>query len=123
MEEFLWVERYRPKRVSDTVLPAELKAVFQQFVDQRNIPNLILAGGPGIGKTTIARAMLEELGCDYIVINGSMNGNIDTPAVPITPTIAKDDATNANSVLPRLTRSIEIGTMAYTISGNKIVNG
>lgn len=78
MEEFLWVERYRPKRVSDTVLPAELKAVFQQFVDQRNIPNLILAGGPGIGKTTIARAMLEELGCDYIVINGSMNGNIDT---------------------------------------------
>ena len=78
MEEFLWVERYRPKRVSDTVLPAELKVVFQQFVDQRNIPNLILAGGPGIGKTTIARAMLEELGCDYIVINGSMNGNIDT---------------------------------------------
>ena len=78
MEEFLWVERYRPKRVSDTVLPAELKAAFQQFVDQRNIPNLILAGGPGIGKTTIARAMLEELGCDYIVINGSMNGNIDT---------------------------------------------
>lgn len=78
MEEFLWVERYRPKRVNDTVLPAELKAVFQQFVDQQNIPNLILAGGPGIGKTTIARAMLEELGCDYIVINGSMNGNIDT---------------------------------------------
>lgn len=78
MEEFLWVERYRPKRVSDTVLPTELKAVFQQFVDQQNIPNLILAGGPGIGKTTIARAMLEELGCDYIVINGSMNGNIDT---------------------------------------------
>jgi len=78
MEEFLWVERYRPKRVSDTVLPAELKVVFQQFVDQRNIPNLILAGGPGIGKTTVARAMLEELGCDYIVINGSMNGNIDT---------------------------------------------
>ena len=78
MEEFLWVERYRPKRVSDTVLPAELKVAFQQFVDQRNIPNLILAGGPGIGKTTIARAMLEELGCDYIVINGSMNGNIDT---------------------------------------------
>ena len=78
MEEFLWVERYRPKRVNDAVLPAELKAVFQQFVDQQNIPNLILAGGPGIGKTTIARAMLEELGCDYIVINGSMNGNIDT---------------------------------------------
>jgi DNA polymerase III delta prime subunit len=78
MDEFLWVERYRPKTVADTILPKELKATFQQFVDQKNIPNLILAGSAGIGKTTIARAMLEELGCDYIVINGSMNGNIDT---------------------------------------------
>jgi DNA polymerase III delta prime subunit len=76
--EFLWTERYRPKTVADTILPAELKATFQQFVDQKNIPNLILAGSAGIGKTTIARAMLEELGCDYLVINGSMNGNIDT---------------------------------------------
>ena len=78
MEEFLWVEKFRPKTVSDTILPAELKATFQQFVDQKNIPNLILAGSAGVGKTTIARAMLEELGCDYLVINGSMNGNIDT---------------------------------------------
>ena len=78
MEEFLWCEKYRPKTVADTILPATLKATFQQFVDQKNIPNLILAGSAGIGKTTIARAMLEELGCDYIVINGSMNGNIDT---------------------------------------------
>ena len=77
-EEFLWVEKYRPKTVADTILPAELKATFQQFVDQKNIPNLILAGSAGVGKTTIARAMLEELGCDYLVINGSMNGNIDT---------------------------------------------
>ncbi len=78
MEEFLWVEKYRPKLVADTVLPKELKDTFQQFVDQENIPNLILAGPAGVGKTTIARAMLEELGCDYLVINGSMNGNIDT---------------------------------------------
>lgn len=78
LEEFLWVEKYRPKTVADTILPAELKATFQQFVDQKNIPNLILAGSAGVGKTTIARAMLEELGCDYLVINGSMNGNIDT---------------------------------------------
>lgn len=77
-KEFLWVEKYRPKTVADTVLPPELKAMFQEFVNQKNIPNLILAGTAGIGKTTIARAMLEELGCDYIVINGSMNGNIDT---------------------------------------------
>jgi DNA polymerase III delta prime subunit len=78
LEEFLWVEKYRPKTVDETILPAELKAVFQQFVDQKNIPNLILSGSAGVGKTTIARAMLEQLECDYIVINGSMNGNIDT---------------------------------------------
>jgi DNA polymerase III delta prime subunit len=78
LEEFLWVEKYRPKTVDETILPAELKAVFQQFVDQKNIPNLILSGTAGVGKTTIARAMLEQLECDYIVINGSMNGNIDT---------------------------------------------
>lgn len=77
-EEFLFVEKYRPKTVKETVLPSRLKDVFQQFVDQKNVPNLILSGGPGVGKTTIARAMLEELGCDYIIINGSMKGNIDT---------------------------------------------
>jgi DNA polymerase III delta prime subunit len=78
LEEFLWVEKYRPKTVDETILPADLKAVFQQFVDQGNIPNLILSGSAGVGKTTIARAMLEQLECDYIVINGSMNGGIDT---------------------------------------------
>jgi DNA polymerase III delta prime subunit len=78
LEEFLWVEKYRPKTVEETILPADLKAVFQQFVDQKNIPNLILSGSAGVGKTTIAKAMLEQLECDYIVINGSMNGNIDT---------------------------------------------
>jgi DNA polymerase III delta prime subunit len=78
MEDFLWVEKYRPRRVADTVLPTNLKNTFQQFVDQKNIPNITLAGSPGVGKTTIARAMLEELECDYIVINASMNGNIDT---------------------------------------------
>ena len=77
-EEFLWVEKYRPKTIEETILPCDLKQTFQQFVDQKNIPNLILAGTAGVGKTTVARAMLEQLGCDYIVINGSMNGNIDT---------------------------------------------
>jgi DNA polymerase III delta prime subunit len=78
LEQFLWCEKYRPKNISDTILPVELKKIFQTFVDQKNIPNLILSGSAGVGKTTVARAMLEELGCDYIVINGSMNGNIDT---------------------------------------------
>ena len=78
-QDFLWVEKYRPKTVSDTVLPQSLKTTFQQFVDQGNIPNLLLSGTAGIGKTTIAKAMLEELGCDYIVINGSDEGRlIDT---------------------------------------------
>ncbi|QMP83868.1 MAG: sliding clamp loader [Caudoviricetes sp.] len=77
-EDFLWVEKYRPKTIEDTILPADLKVIFQQFVDQKNIPNLILSGSAGVGKTTVARAMLEQLDCDYIVINGSMNGNIDT---------------------------------------------
>jgi DNA polymerase III delta prime subunit len=76
--EFLWVEKYRPKTIEDTILPCDLKKTFQQFVDQKNVPNLILSGTAGVGKTTVARAMLEQLGCDYIVINGSMNGNIDT---------------------------------------------
>lgn len=76
--EFLWVEKYRPNTIADTILPVELKTVFQKYVEQKNVPNLMLAGDAGIGKTTVARAMLEELDCDYIVINGSMNGNIDT---------------------------------------------
>ena len=78
LEHFLWVERYRPHTVADTILPADLKAIFQKFVNDKNIPNMTLQGGPGVGKTTIARAILEEIDCDYIIINGSMNGNIDT---------------------------------------------
>ena len=78
MEEFLWVEKYRPKTIEQCILPVELKETFQQFVNNKEIPNLILSGGPGTGKTTVARAMLEEVGSDYIIINGSLNGNIDT---------------------------------------------
>lgn len=77
--DFLWTEKYRPKTVSDTILPDDLKNTFQEFVNQSNIPNLILSGTSGVGKTTIARAMLEELDCDYLVINGSLEGrSIDT---------------------------------------------
>lgn len=78
MEDFLWTEKYRPKTIADTILTPELKAVFQKFVDQKNIPNLILSGTAGVGKTTVAKAMLEELDCDYLIINGSLNRNIDT---------------------------------------------
>ena len=78
-DDFLWVEKYRPHRVADTILPAKLKQTFQTFVDQKNIPNLLLSGGPGVGKTTVARAMLEEMDCEYMIINGSLEGRqIDT---------------------------------------------
>ena len=78
MQEFLWVEKYRPNTLSDCILPDELKSTFQEFVNQQNIPNLLLSGSAGVGKTTVAKAMLEELGADYIVVNGSLHGNIDT---------------------------------------------
>jgi DNA polymerase III delta prime subunit len=79
MEEFLWVEKYRPKTVEDTILPADLKTTFKTFVEKGNIPNLLLTGSAGVGKTTIAKAMLDEIGADYIVINGSDEGRlIDT---------------------------------------------
>ena len=78
LEDFLWVEKYRPKSVSECILPENLKQTFQKFIEQDNVPNLILAGGPGVGKTTVAKAMLNELGNSSYVINGSLFGNIDT---------------------------------------------
>jgi DNA polymerase III delta prime subunit len=78
LEEFLWVEKYRPKNLQDVILPEDTKQIFQQFVDQGNIPNLLLTGSAGVGKTTVAKAMLEMMGADYIVVNGSLSGNIDT---------------------------------------------
>ena len=76
--ELLWSQKYRPQKVSDTILPAKTKKAFQKFVDDKNVPNLLLSGSPGTGKTTAAVAMLKELECDYILINGSLNGGIDT---------------------------------------------
>lgn len=77
-QDFLYTERYRPTTVADTILPADIKASFQQYVDAGEIPNLLLAGSAGTGKTTIAKALCNEIGVDFYVINGSMNGGIDT---------------------------------------------
>jgi len=83
-EDFLWVEKYRPHTIEDTVLPKELKTTFQEFINNKEIPNLILSGTSGVGKTTVARAMLDEIGSDYIIINGSLEGRqIDTLRVEI----------------------------------------
>lgn len=77
-DHILWVEKYRPHKISDCILPEQLKATFQEYVNRKEIPNLILSGGPGMGKTTVARAMCDELECDYILINASLENSIDT---------------------------------------------
>ena len=77
MNEILWVEKYRPLTIEDAILPSELKQTFQQFVDNQHCPNLLLSGSAGCGKTTVAKAMLEQLGCTYMMINGSEESGID----------------------------------------------
>lgn len=77
MQQILWAERYRPQTVADCILPERIKHPFTEYVKQGIIPNLLLAGGAGVGKTTIAKAMCEEVGCDYLVINGSDESGID----------------------------------------------
>ena len=76
-ETFLWVEKYRPKKITDCILPESIKNTFIEFVGQKEIPNLLLAGGSGVGKTTVARALCEQLHADYILINGSEESGID----------------------------------------------
>ena len=76
-QTFLWVEKYRPQKITDCVLPESIKKTFIEFVVQKEIPNLLLAGGSGVGKTTVARALCEELHSDYIIINGSEESGID----------------------------------------------
>ena len=124
MSEFLWVEKYRPKKISECILTEELKNTFTQFLKQKEIPNLLLSGSAGTGKTTVARALCEELHCDYIIINGSDEGRqIDTVRSKIknfasTVSLTEDanhkviiideaDYMNAESVQPALRNFIE----------------
>ena len=78
MSDFLWVEKYRPQLVNDTILPKGLKSVFQKIISTGELPNMLFTGTPGVGKTTVAKALCNELDLDFIVINGSEEGNIDT---------------------------------------------
>ena len=121
MNEFLWVEKYRPQTISECVLPNRLKEVFQSFVDQKEIPNMLLCGTAGTGKTTVARALCNELDCDYIVINGSDESGIDVLRTKIrnfastvsfggkTKVVILDEADylNPNSTQPALRAFIE----------------
>ena len=79
MKKFLWVEQYRPQKIDDCILPANIKKAFEGFVEKGEIPNLLLTGTAGVGKTTIAKAVCDEIGASYIVINGSDEGRfLDT---------------------------------------------
>jgi len=76
-ESFLWVEKYRPKTIDECILPDRIKLIFQQISLEGRIPNMILSGGPGMGKTTVAKALCNEVGCDFLMINGSEESGID----------------------------------------------
>ena len=121
MQHLLWTEKWRPQTINDCVLPDRLKKPFQEYVNQKNIPNLLLTGGPGIGKTTVAKAMCNEIGCDFLVINGSDESGIDTFRVKIKNyassmslaggrkviIIDEADYLNPNSTQPALRNAIE----------------
>ena len=124
MSDFLWVEKYRPKKIQDCILSEDLKQTFLEFVKKKEIPNLLLSGTAGTGKTTVARALCEEIGADYIIINGSDEGRqIDTLRNKIknfasTISLTKEanhkvviideaDYMNAESVQPALRNFIE----------------
>ena len=120
-EQMLWVEKWRPNKISDCILPEAIKSSFQEFVNQNKIPNLLIAGSPGVGKTTIAKALCQEVGCDYIVINGSdengidvLRGKIKNYASSVSLSggrkviiIDEADYLNANSLQPALRNAIE----------------
>ena len=121
-QEFLWVEKYRPKSIEECILPESIKQSFQEFVGQNQIPNLLLSGTAGVGKTTVAKALCNELGADFIVINGSDEGRlIETLRVKIknfastvslsnSPKVVildEADYINADSVQPALRNFIE----------------
>jgi len=78
VEEYLWVEKYRPKTVDDAILPKHLKKTFKEILKTGEIPNLLFTGTAGVGKTTVAKALCNELELDYLLVNGSEEGNIDT---------------------------------------------
>lgn len=76
--EFLWVEKYRPQSIADCILPNSIKSTFKEFIENGDMPNLLLSGTAGTGKTTVAKALCNELGYTSLVVNGSLDRNIDT---------------------------------------------
>ena len=79
MSDFIWVEKYRPQTIEDCILPDSIKKTFKEFLNKGEIPNMLLSGPPGVGKTTVAKALCKQLGADYYVVNGSDEGRfLDT---------------------------------------------
>lgn len=135
-DEFLWSQKYRPKTVNECILPERLKNTFQGYVDRKEIPNLLLVGNQGCGKTSISLALCEQVGCDYLVLNGSSENGIDTFRNKITDyattvslsggrkvvLIDEADYMNANSLQPALRHGIEgfSENCTFILTGNNL---
>jgi len=98
-EMFLWVEKYRPQKIDDCVLPQALKDTFRQYVEQGELPNFLFAGSAGVGKTTIAKALCNEIGAEYLMINGSEESGIDTLRTKIKGFASTVSLTDAKKVV------------------------
>src|SRR4051812_27696306 len=78
LDEKIWYQKYRPTTIADCILPVATKKAFTDFAAKKELPDLLLVGGAGVGKTTVAKAVLNEIGCDYLFINASLHRNVDT---------------------------------------------
>jgi DNA polymerase III delta prime subunit len=98
-EMFLWVEKYRPQKIDDCVLPESLKKTFREYITQGELPNFLFAGTAGVGKTTIAKALCNEIGAEYLMINGSEESGIDTLRTKIKGFASTVSLTDAKKVV------------------------
>lgn len=121
MEQFLWTEKYRPQTIEECILPESMKKTFKEFIDSGELPNFLFCGGAGVGKTTVAKALCNEVGAEYLFINGSEESGIDVlrnkiknfaSSVSLTDSkkvviLDEADYLNANSTQPALRGFIE----------------
>ena len=113
MSDFIWVEKYRPKTIDECILPDNIKKTFKEFLNKGEIPNMLLAGPPGIGKTTVAKALCNELGVDFYVINDQTKEDSSTQYVTTQRTLhllyrcLRRRSTRSSSLMKQITQ----GTM------------
>lgn len=99
MDQYLWVERYRPQTIEECILPDSMKKTFKEFIDSGELPNFLFAGGAGVGKTTVAKALCNEIGAEYLFINGSEESGIDVLRHKIKNFASSVSLTNAKKVV------------------------